>query len=91
MNKFLKNENFTIEQEPILFNNISNPGYILQQRSDTAIHKVLLVFHNYEKEETNQIRFYSNNESFIHNSLKQNLLLNVQEIVPRIFFWFRPA
>ena len=57
----------------------------MQQRSDTAIHKVLLVFHNYEKEETNQIKFYSNNKSFVHNSLKQNLLLNVQDFVPKIF------
>ena len=74
-----------------MFNNINNPGYILQQRSDSAIHKVLLGFHNYETEETNQIKFYSNNERFIQNSLKQNLLLNVQDFVPKIFFWFRPA
>ena len=91
LHKFLKDENFAIEQEPIQSSNISNPGYILQQRSDSAIHKVLLGFHNYETEETNQIKFYSNNERFIQNSLKQNLLLNVQDFVPKIFFWFRPA
>ena len=89
--KSLKDEKLALEQEPILLSNISNQGYILQQRSDRAIHKVLLGFHNYETEGTNKIEFYSNNERFIQNSLKQNLLLNVQDFVPKIFFLFRPA
>ena len=90
-NRSLKDEKLTLEQEPILLNNISNPGYILQQCSENAIHKVLLGFHNYSAEETRQIEFYNNNERFIQNSLKQNLLLNIQDFVPKIFFWFRPA
>ena len=89
--KSLKDEKLALEQEPILLSNISNPGYILQQRSDSAIHKVLLGFHNYDAEGTSQIEFYRNNERFIQNSLKQNPLLNVQHFVPKIFFWFRPA
>ena len=72
-NRSLKDETLALEQEPILLSNISNPGYILQQRSDNAIHKVLLGFHNYAAEEKSQIEFYSNNERFIQNSLKQNL------------------
>ena len=60
--KSLKDEKLALEQEPILLNNISNPGYILQQRNENAIHKVLLGFHNHYAEETSPIEFYNNNE-----------------------------